>query len=422
MRDSPRSPRSEHSYLTLLAFLALAITLGLFACRGGDPLHLQTQVRDSAGVLIVESRSLPETEAGGWSLEQRPSLSIGTFEGDTIYQFYQVSGGLRLPDGRIAISDNGNLQLRLFGPDGTFLRAFGREGEGPGEFRSMEILGILGPDTLEVVDPRLRRISLYHPEGGLLEQVTIEAAAGPTLVTNGMLDDGAILLGGELSFGPGGDTPRNGLNRSEARYRLLNRRGLLEVGFGSIPGAELYMQTRGSGGELYISAVPVPFGKRPAAHARGSRVFMGSADTYEILGFDRRGRMDKIIRVLEASAPVTSRAVDRLIEERVADLPDPAGAPAMRSLLREIPTPETVPAYQNLTLDSEGFLWVEDFRPPGVGLRTWAVFDGEGVPRARLSLPATNRVLEIGEDYLLTVFSDARGIEYVRLYSLERRE
>ena len=415
LRSEPRSIRSPR-----VAIAALSACLGMVACGTEDPPAVLTQVRDSAGVSIVESSTLPERGSGGWALEQAPFLTIGTFQGDTLYQLYEVSGGVRLPDGRIAVSDNGSFQLRIFGSDGTFLSAGGREGEGPGEFQSIRVMGVLGQDTLVIVDGRLRRISLFRPDVGFVGQSTVDEEVGITYVANGMLRDGSLVFGGGLTLGPGGEIPSDGLSRSDAPYRSAGLDGSLAADFGTVPGPEVFIRTRGGGGEFMISASSIPFARHPAAHARGDRFYMGSADTYEILGFDSGGRLGRIIRVLQPLPSVTSQDVGRLIEERVADLEDPSQAPELRGALRDMPTPETMPAYQACLVDTEGFLWVEDFRRPGEGLRSWAVFDREGRPRTRLSLPSDNRVLEIGEDYLMAVFEDPLGVEYLRLHALRR--
>ena len=141
--------RLERRSLRLtLGVAAVSVCTARAGCGNEDPPSVRTQTRDSAGVTIVESTALPERGAGGWTLNQAPFLTIGTFEGDTLYQLYQVSGAIRLPDGRFAVSDNGSFQLRIFGPDGTFQRSWGREGEGPGEFQSIRVMGVLEPDTL----------------------------------------------------------------------------------------------------------------------------------------------------------------------------------------------------------------------------------------------------------------------------------
>jgi hypothetical protein len=404
----------------ILAAAALWACTALAGCGPEGSSPVRTQARDSAGITIVESTALPGRGAGGWTLDQAPFLTIGTFEGDTLYQLYQVSAATRLPDGRIAISDNGSFQLRIFGPDGTFQGSWGREGEGPGEFQSIRVMGVLGPDTLVVLDGRLRRISLFVPEQGFVGQSTVKEEVGMTFVANGMFEDGSIVFGGGLSFGPGGEIPSDGLSRAGTSYRSASLDGSLAADFGTVPGPEIFIRTQGGGGEYMISASTIPFARRPAASVRGDRFYVGSSDTYEIAGFDATGRLESIFRVLQPPPPVTSSEVDRLMQERVASLDDPSQAPAVRSALRDMPTPPTMPAYQSLVVDADGCLWVEGFQRPGVGLKSWTVFDEEGRPRTRLSLPADNRVLEIGRDYVMAVFEDPLGVEYLRLYGLTR--
>ncbi len=93
---------------------------------------------------------------------------------------------------------------------------------------------------------------------------------------------------------------------------------------------------------------------------------------------------------------------------------------ANRNSFREYPIPEFAPAYQGIILDSEGFTWVQDFQMPAVQFKTWTLFDPEGRPTTRLSLPADNRILEIGPDFVLARYTDQLEIEYVRVCNLTR--
>jgi len=415
-----RGVSSPHRTSPVLHGLLSLFSLTLGGCGPEGPSTVQSQLRDSAGVTIVASSALPERGEGGWALDQSPSFTIGTFQGDTLYQLYRVSGGTRLPDGRIVLSENGNLQLRIYAPDGTFLKSWGREGEGPGEFQSIRVMGVLGRDTLVVLDGRLRRISLIHPDDGFLAQSTVDEEVGLTFVSNGMFGDGSMVFGGGMSFSPGGDMPTDGLQRPDTPYRSAGLDGSLTADFGTIPGSEYFMQNRGGGGEFMITASIIPFGKRPVAFARGDRFYLGSADSYEIRGFDSTGRLDRIIRVSHPLTPVTSEDVERLVQEVVADLDDPSQAAGVRSSYRDMPIPDLMPAYRSFLLDSEGCLWVEEYPLPGEGLKTWAIFDAEGVPQTRLSLPSDNRILEVGEDYLMAIFEDQLGIEYLMIYPLTR--
>jgi hypothetical protein len=210
--------------------------------------------------------------------------------------------------------------------------------------------------------------------------------------SNGLFRDGAIVFGGLVNWAVGDEPSPEGYQRLRNPYYSLSLHG----------------------GEI------VHFGKSPRAFARGDRMALGTRDRYEISFFDAAGRLSRIIRVQLPPVIVTEEHLDGLLEEWLARLPSPTMAPAFRSGFRSTPHAETMPAFEDLLLDSEGFLWVEDIHIPGDSPRTWAVFDEQGVPRTRLSFPFSNRVLDIGDDYILAVFEDESGVEHFRSYPLTR--
>lgn len=55
-------------------------------------------------------------------------------------------------------------RLRLFSSEGSWKRAIGREGEGPGEFSLPAQLSVLEDDGLAVVDGMLRRLTWFGPD------------------------------------------------------------------------------------------------------------------------------------------------------------------------------------------------------------------------------------------------------------------
>lgn len=54
-------------------------------------------------------------------------------------------------------------EVRVFDARGTFLRAIGRRGAGPGEFEGIAGVSLDAADSLLVYDPRLSRISVFAP-------------------------------------------------------------------------------------------------------------------------------------------------------------------------------------------------------------------------------------------------------------------
>jgi len=61
--------------------------------------------------------------------------------------------------------------MAVFNPQGDFVRSFGKVGDGPGEFRSMYLLHIVG-DVLSIHDTIHLRTTLYKTDGTLLEVIS----------------------------------------------------------------------------------------------------------------------------------------------------------------------------------------------------------------------------------------------------------
>ena len=403
-----------------LPLVAVLFSMVLAGCGPAGAPGVRTEFSDSAGVTIAESSAFPEPGEGGWILGQIPDLSIGAIEGDSLQQLFQVTGAVTLSDGRISLSENGTHQLRIFSPEGTFLESFGREGEGPGEFRDIRVMGTVGFDTLVVLDGRQRRTSRFHPEVGFLGQTLLPEEAGVAMHSNGMFGDGAIVFGGLINWDRGDATPTRGYERLTNPYYSVSLDGSGITHFGEFPGTEVVWTTGQIEGRETLGASFVTFGLSPQAMARGDRMVLGTRDRYEVNVFDSTGMLERIIRIQTPPVPVAQEHLDGYLEEMLARLPSPELAPQVRAGFRDIPHAETMPAFQALLLDSEGFLWVEDYNLPGDTLRTWTVFDEEGNAITRLSLPRNNRVLEIGSGFVLAVFQDELGVEYVRSYPLTR--
>ena len=64
--------------------------------------------------------------------------------------------------------------LRVYSPDGTWLRDIGREGEGPGEYKRPDSgLAILPDGRVAMRDPGNGRIIFYSPDGEYLDYFRI---------------------------------------------------------------------------------------------------------------------------------------------------------------------------------------------------------------------------------------------------------
>jgi len=96
-------------------------------------------------------------------------LSIVVVAGEEPYRFSSPIGGLAATDDRIYVADNQRVAVRVYDHDGRHLFDFGREGEGPGEFkRRITGLAVDGAGRLFVRGAR-GRVTVFDLDGNLLD-------------------------------------------------------------------------------------------------------------------------------------------------------------------------------------------------------------------------------------------------------------
>ena len=159
------------------------------------------------------------------------------------------------------------------------------------------------------------------------------------------------------------------------------------------------------------------------ADTDGEFVAYGSTRRFDISLIERH--LDRIVRIVRrADRP---RLVSAAHREAWINATwgqgdgDGAGRSAKRrSLYESIPLPDTMPAFETFLLQPRGQLWVKEagFDNPRSPTRQWSVFDGRGMPLGIVDMPTDLRVFGIGRDYVLGVWTDDLGVEYVRMHDL----
>lgn len=408
---------------TMVSSMLAGLALGLAGCAAGDVGTERTLVRDSAGVRIVENADRGWVAGAGWTLSDSPVLEIGVVDGAEAYQFSGVVAALRLDDGRVVVGDLRSAELRYFDTDGRHLGSVGRSGGGPGEFGFMSWVSRFRGDTLAVWDPRNRRLSFIDGGGELARSMQVELPA-PAPVEGalamvpggliGMFDDGTLLVAGAAFIPASGG---EGLRQwSIPFYRSAPGGAVLDT-IGRFPGAEAFMLPPGSMPPI----TRAPFGRTLEFAIARDVVYFSFPDRFDIAAFSPVGRLERRIRLSRPAAPVTREAIaafEREERERAAVRGDDA-VRRTESVLASLSYPETLPAHDELRVDLDGNLWVREYALPGSsGPSRWHVFDPDGRLVGPVELPAGFQVLDIGGDYVLGVWRDALGVEYVRMYEL----
>lgn len=402
---------------------ALMLTLLLAGC-GEAPLptvEVESSVRDSAGIQIVESTAPAWSEGSGWHLGDAPLLDIGRLDGPEETQFFRVSTGARLSDGSFVLGSFGSHDLRRFTSEGRHLWTVGREGEGPGEFVGLTQLVAGSGDTLLTYDFRQRRISRFLSDGTFLDARPLEGGGESGFAfVEALLPDGRAVFTLRMFGGTAdGPPPEGEIRRDTIGVHVSGLPGDSVHELGRFPGPEMVvLQSGETEGGFSITISSPAFARSTEIAAGSSEVWIGDTDRFEIRRYGFDGRLEAIVRRAFDPPVVDDALVDRAMEEELQGADDDNERRMIRRRWEEIPLPSTLPAYESLVVDGTGNLWVQLFEVPGAPERTWSVFTLDGVWLGDVKFPDGFRPLEIGDDYVLGRFGDDLDVEHVQIWEL----
>ena len=365
-----------------------------------------------------ESKRDTELQANNWTIDPVPTLEIGAVAGAPEYNLDLVAQALRLPDGSIAIASRRNGTISIFDGDGQFIRRFGGQGEGPGEFEYLASAWTTPDGRIGVYDADLRRVTRFELDGTIAGTLTLRPTSGRLDAPAGAFPDGTMAVTridvDAMDLGPvpaadpmvvmhfdtvGRETTE--LTRIGGLLRWQN-----DLASGVYPFSTRLMRTvagdwlvLGNGGQPRFELILATNGERRTVEW-----------DVESPPLDASHWSD-----LEAALLASSETIDRMrVEERMAAVP------------RDLP----MPVYGALLADAPGNVWVKDYDPARDNLWTggrpwgegglWRVFDIQGRQLASVPMPHDLVPLEIGVDYVLGLRRDELGVQYVRLHGLHR--
>lgn len=391
----------------------LAVLLSAACGTGADSGPLpRSEVRDSAGVTIVENERPVTGSRLGWRVGEAPAVSIGALEGDEAYQLFAVEDATRLSDGRIAVANGGTSEIRFYSADGDHLESWGGVGEGPGEFSQWdpEAVSEWPGDSIAAGAWWRGQIMVFDADGNHARTATLGEGYFSFL---GLLPGGeilakpSILIG--MNFGAGGST----LRRQDAEFALVAPTGETHASLGTHPGDEWFFSPSGSAGR------PHPFGRSVLATVWGPLAVVAANDSYELRAYDGNGRLATIVRRDHELRPPTRAELDAWFAGAYGDRPEEDQA-RLEALFEGMTLVDFFPAFSALQSDPLGYLWVQEYRFPEQTGNVWTVFNADGRVQGFVETPPDLEVFEVGEDYILGMTTDELGVERVQLWPLSR--
>ena len=336
-------------------------------------------------------------------------------EGEDPYLFDRVFGAAVLSDGRIVIGDAGTKELRVFDRNGNHLETWGGEGEGPGEFGASDrpyALALLPGDSIILWEYSFPELKVFGPDGEFLRRFIPEASRWDYRDWRGHLRPLDVSRSGLIL------ASQDDIYFDPMEVEVWDAAGTVRGSLGTHPGREA-IRTGDDEPE------PVMFGRYVRLQAWGDLFVIGTNHRYELRAFAVDGSLARIVRMEHTLREPTDAHIEAYITERVSWMPDDrADERAERTRgLRAMPVAEHLPAFAGIRGDDAlGHLWVYEYEAPGeeTAGTLFNVFDPEGRVLGFFEMPEGTSILEIGADYILGRVENDLGVQSVQLWPLER--
>ncbi len=333
-----------HRFRFILALFLLAP----FACTDRPAETWAGTITDSAGVTLVDN-----PEQGLWPAQSPWSFleefRVGGMDAPVESQFGMVVG-LDLDDvADLYVLDMQAAQVSVFGPDGTWMRAFGRPGGGPGELSAQTTGVFIVGDELWVADLGNQRVTRWALDGAERPAIPLSLSQGIPLRWDRLGDDrivaqlralqGAGMQGdtlGDAIVTVGEDAPETiatlpqgasfSIEGGAARFRFFDREPLWDA-------------------------------------AEDGRLLSASNDEFRIEVRDESGTLVRVIRRAFTPRPVTEADATRMLRS-IREMMAAQGAPpaAVDQLLQGASFADNYPAIGQILGGPDGTLWVQRVR------------------------------------------------------------
>lgn len=364
---------------------------------------------DLTGVQTLRNTTPRWSASSNWRLADAPAIEIGSEEGRDPQQFGSIVGAVRLPTGRFAVADAFAREVRFYSADGRLQSIRGREGAGPGEFRTIESLYECAPDSVFVYDYLLKRVSVLTDAGQFIRSFEFQwDETGRPPYSLSCSEIGQFVVVGWPRTEP---TQPVGPYEPSAPVSIADRYGQTELILGEFRADARYRTQNGT--------KPQPLG-RSTVHAIGTTgIFIGTGEQYVIQMFSLGGELTKLIHWPFEPVPINDSDIRAHRDEIISQKPDDKEhSRRVSRIVENTIFPEYFPPYDRLLLDADQNLWVREFRRPQETEVTWRVFDPEGIYLGDVVTPSDLTIFQIGVGFVVGKWTNSLGIETVRLYSL----
>jgi hypothetical protein len=403
----------------VLRHLTTVAATGLVLSGCGETSAAGMHVRiDSLPGGIPRTMSSHPIDSGRWRLVHARDVQPAELQPGELLDPLDVA---ITDDGSVIVADSKPAVIKVFDPAGQLARTIGREGSGPGEFRSAYV-AVLG-DSLVVQDATNSRATTFDWRTGNLlgERRTACCYYSPIAI------DGRGRVAVRSIMPPPDSSWRN----TQAFVRFpINGTGadtvFVPVGRTSVESRPWLVRE----GNQVRMAMTVPYQPRAFHGVDPLGSFVTGWSSEYVLRRTSNGIDTLALFGRDWTAePVTSDDKQRLVEQRLAEVQAGSGSgvseEALRTSFDPSYIPDQKPAYETWSVDAAGRTWVRR-TADGSDMVRFDLFDLEGRWVDVVSVPQSGwpasawRPVAWGRDAIAVILEGADGRPLVRVYRIER--
>jgi hypothetical protein len=327
-----------------------------------------------------------------------PDLLIGEVLGPSEYTFAQLVDVAATARGDLLALDSQEGRVSVYSEAGSFVKAWGRPGSGPGEFRWPRRL-LVSESRIGVWDQLLRRLSWFDDEGRLIESEVHQDWSVVSRVA--LLSDGSVIVQAGPSWNAP-PTPDNGI----ARLFLVRPNGMREEIVEWSDSAAVY--THVTAQSSAVVARPFTTMSEWALINDWLLVFRRSgANVLRLFAIHNTvAELDSL--VFEGRQWRLSRREQQAVERRHANFPEP---------IREIATvPSSKPLIRAMTA-GEGQIWLHVSTADDQDESTWVVLSCTGTVESSVRIPSDVELRRITPHGMLGISRDSLGVSRIARFA-----
>jgi len=345
----------------------------------------------------------------GQNYEAVEELRIGVLDGKEEYIFSRIRDVAFGSEGKIVVADFAIPIIRMYDENGVFLRNVGRSGRGPGEYQMILGMKTFDDGKITVWDPRNLYVHLYAADGEFIESHNVQSS----LYGNGVFEAG---LDGNFYI-------RNTLHKPGEDWEF----GWLKVSPEGVLTDTIrepqYIADRPRGFILSTATgIHYPFlNDQVTTINKWGEIISGRTTEYKITL--HKGDVDSVI-INREYEPLEVTPGERDQWESFK-----------RQFGSDIQIPRIKPAFNHITTDSQGRIWVQRYveasvREAHLGVSSrpnsvlWEkpvfdVFMPDGRFYGTVELPDNARFQDARDDKILAIVTGEMGEAYVSRFRLE---